>query len=210
MRAIITRVLQCTHTLPQRIRAEAAGVKRSVSVHAIPDQYDQTAADRHAYVARILATEQGWKGEWITGEGIRPGELVHVQIPEVFVKAREAVLATRLAIVKGQNNGNPHSREYGQKVTALTDGGGPLEGEFKEYARTRPHCRYYYVRFTPTGGDPEPWKIEEFSNYHAGQFNDRLTPDGIKREHAEVLVRRWTKTGQLANGTYDYKLEWEL
>lgn len=206
MRAIITRVLQCTHTLPQRIRAEAAGVKRSVSVHAIPDQYDQTAADRHAYVARILATEQGWKGEWITGEGIRPGELVHVQIPEVFVKAREAVLETRLALARGHNNGNPHGRTYGQKVTALTDDEGPWAGVYTEFVQSVPYVSGYLYRQTPAGGEPTEWERENFSPYHAAQFGDEAGTNRIRRDHAEKLLAVWRK----GNNHFEYKLEGEL
>lgn len=56
------------------------------------------------------------------------------QVPERFVKARDAVILTRQAISKGENNGNPHTRVWGQAITDLTDGV-QANGFANEYAR---------------------------------------------------------------------------
>lgn len=54
------------------------------------------------------------------------------QVAERFVKARDAVILTRQAISKGENNGNPHARAWGQAITDLTDGV-QADGFAKEY-----------------------------------------------------------------------------
>lgn len=50
------------------------------------------------------------------------GDFVAVQIPERFIKARDAVIGVRRAISRGDLSGNPHTKQWVQAITDLTDG----------------------------------------------------------------------------------------
>lgn len=207
MKAIHTRLIPCTNTKPTRIKAEADGVKPLiVSLSGTPDRCG-TVEEQHAYVAELFARRYGWEITRVCGAGLKPGSYVHVVIPESYTLAVEAVLATRYAIARGHNNGNPYSREYGQRVTELTDKNGELEEAYQEYKNTRPYVRSFLRRFTPPGGTPSDWVEEAFSPYHSTQFGAPLHADGLKREFAVGLVRRWNAASTEQNGNYQYKLE---
>lgn len=88
--------------------------------------------DENAQIAAIKACAVlGLSADVQVGK-VCAGEYCAMPVPERFVKARDAVILTRQAISKGENNGNPHARAWGQAITDLTDGV-QADGFSKEY-----------------------------------------------------------------------------
>lgn len=119
MQAIQTKYMGPTNTRGSRIKATAAAGSITVGYdHALDVEGNHVAA------AKALCAKLGWTQdafrEIATGQ-LPSGDFAHTFIPREFVKAKEAVMLTRLAICKGENNGNPHGKPFGRAVTALTD-----------------------------------------------------------------------------------------
>lgn len=126
---IITKFYPPTATRGARFVAKTPDPKlpsRSIGAGGIPALENREA--EHRYAANLFREQLGWKGTLIGGE-IGPGEWAWIQLPGEYAAAVDAVLETRLAIRYGENNGNPHTRAWGKKVAALTDGG-PLEQDY--------------------------------------------------------------------------------
>ena len=119
MQAIITKYQGPTYTKGSRVKATCdAGSITLQWDHALNTQ------ENHEVAAAALRVKLGWgtetHGELISGQ-LPTGAFCHVFMPKEYVKAREAVMLTRLAISKGENNGNPHGRPWGKAITELTD-----------------------------------------------------------------------------------------
>ncbi|MDL5595979.1 hypothetical protein QS468_24895 [Bacillus subtilis] len=130
MQAIQTKYLGPTETRGSRISAKCAAGSVTLGYdHALDLESNHVAA------AMALCAKLGWSDEAFreisTGQ-LADGSFVHTFIPTAFVKAKEAVLLTRLAICKGENNGNPHGKPFGRLVVSLTDES-PYAPWFGEY-----------------------------------------------------------------------------
>lgn len=114
--AIVTSYKGPTDTKGSRIYAKCTAGRISV-----PYPHEEgEGAPAHYVAAKALADKLGWKGELIPG-GLPNGDYVFIFLPEEYTQAVDAVIETRNAMRRGENNGNPHLRKYGRMVDALTD-----------------------------------------------------------------------------------------
>lgn len=118
-----------TAARPARVKAFAIGAKM------VSFSYDGRATNfQNAEQALVKFLEENkWNAVYELG-AIGDGDYVAVQIPERFIKARDAVIATRRAISRGDLFGNPHCKEWANKVTDLTDGISIRDGFSREYS----------------------------------------------------------------------------
>lgn len=122
MQAIITKYLGPTNTKGSRIKATCAA-------GSITKGYDNAldSDENHRAVAEALCKKLGWVSSpnnlyTSLAQGQLPnGDNVFTFIPKEYEKAKQAVFEARLAIRRGQNNGNPHGRPWGKAITYLTD-----------------------------------------------------------------------------------------
>lgn len=78
MRAILTKILWSTDTLPTRIKAEAGGPLKPI---ILPYNDDFTAEENHKKVAQKFADQYKWKGTLISGALPNNKGGVHVFLP---------------------------------------------------------------------------------------------------------------------------------
>lgn len=134
MQAIITKYLGPTDTKGIRIKATCAAGSFTMG-------YDcALSTDKNHWAAALnLCVKLGWistPNNLYTSlcQGQLPnGDNVFTFIPKEYEKAMQAVFETRLAISKGENNGNPHGRPWGKAITYLTDDNGSCVEAFKEW-----------------------------------------------------------------------------
>jgi hypothetical protein len=134
MQAIITKYLGPTNTKGSRIKATCAA-------GSLTRSYDNglDSDGNHRAVAEALCVKMGWvstPNNLYTSlcQGQLPnGDNVFTFIPAEYEKAMLAVFETRLAISKGENNGNPHGRPWGKAITYLTDDNGSCQEAFRAW-----------------------------------------------------------------------------
>jgi hypothetical protein len=132
MQAIITKYFGPTNTRGSRVKATAAA--GSVS---LPYDSALNSDENHRAVAEALCKKLGWVSSpnnlyTTLAQGQLPnGDNVFTFIPKEYDLAVVAVCETRLAISKGENNGNPHGRPWGKAITYLTDEGGSLNETYE-------------------------------------------------------------------------------
>lgn len=80
----------------------------------------------HQRAALALSHKLGWSPNLVGACLPKAAGYVWSQLPDEYADAALAVFETRRAMTRGENNGNPHLRDYGRAVDALTD-----SGEFK-------------------------------------------------------------------------------
>lgn len=121
MQAIICKYLRPTDTKGPRIKAVCATGSFTVGFHS------SDRSDPHLDAAEGLCKKLGWVSEpsnlyteMVRGD-LPNGDVVFTFMPMAYHKAKQAIFETRLAIAKGENNGNPHGRPWGKAVTYLTD-----------------------------------------------------------------------------------------
>lgn len=131
MQAIICKYLRPTNTKGARVKAFCAAGSFTVGYHS------SDRSDPHLDAAEGLCKKLGWVSapsnlytSLIRGD-LPNGDVVFTFIPLEYEKAMQAVFETRLAISKGENNGNPHGRPWGKAVTYLTDEGGTLNETYE-------------------------------------------------------------------------------
>lgn len=115
-----------------RVLASAARTKESFSYsynHELSTEQNAEAAARSAII------DLGWGDHDFVLAELDSGTYVASIIPARYIKARDAVIAVRKAISQGDLSGNPHCKEWGQKITDLTDGVQP-GGFALEYTRS--------------------------------------------------------------------------
>lgn len=118
-----------TAARPARVKAFAIGAKM------VSFSYDGRATNlqnAEQALAKFLE-ENNWDAVYELG-AIGDGDYVAVQIPQRFIKARDAVIATRRAMSRGEHNGNPHCKPWGQAIADLTDGVSIRDGFSREYS----------------------------------------------------------------------------
>jgi len=138
MQAIITKYLGPTNVRGSRIKATCAAGSLTVS-------YDDALGSdgNHRAVAEALCVKLGWVSSpnnlySSLCQGQLPnGDNVFTFIPKEYEKAMQAVFETRLAISKGENNGNPHGRPWGKAITYLTDDGGSMQEQYETFKKSR-------------------------------------------------------------------------
>jgi hypothetical protein len=119
--AIVTKYHGPTNSRGSKVSATSqAGRVYFTYDHAL------TTDENHHAACRKLASAMGWGDEWIPGWTPAGDCGVWVQVPRAYQRAVVAVVATRLAMQMGDNNGNPWCKPYGRLVDALTDGDEPL------------------------------------------------------------------------------------
>lgn len=134
MQAIITKYLGPTDTRGSRIKATAAAGSVTLSYDCALD-----SDGNHRAAAEALCVKLGWvstPNNLYTSlcQGQLPnGDNVFTFIPKEYEKAMQAVFETRLAIAKGENNGNPHGRPWGKAVTSLTDAPGLANEQYETF-----------------------------------------------------------------------------
>lgn len=106
-----------TATHGARVKVEAPqGTKKYGYDHALSNEGNAKAA------AERYVKEMNWPGELTIGH-LKDAVYVAVFIPDRFLKARDAVIAARVAIREGDmRSGNPHTKKWCQRITDLTDG----------------------------------------------------------------------------------------
>lgn len=116
--AISIKFTTPTATRGARVIASVASGKGSFTYgynHELSTEENAAAAARSALV------DLGWEGDFVLAE-LGGASYVATLIPERYLKARDAVIAVRRAMSEGDLHGNPHAKEWGQKITDLTDG----------------------------------------------------------------------------------------
>lgn len=101
-----------------------ARVKLACGSHKAVYGYDHstdTVGNARACVKQFLS-DLNWDYEYEVGS-LGDGSYCAVMIPERYIKAADAVVGVRRAISRGDLNGNPHSKQWVQSITDLTDGG---------------------------------------------------------------------------------------
>jgi hypothetical protein len=115
-----------------RVVASAARIKESFSYaynHELSTEQNAQAGARSAIL------DLGWgEHDFVLAE-LDSATYVASIIPDRYIKARDAVIAVRKAVSRGDLNGNPHCKEWCQKITDLTDGIQP-GGFALEYTRS--------------------------------------------------------------------------
>lgn len=138
MQAIVTKYFGPTNQRGSRIKAKAeAGFAWHIYDSAL------SADENHRAAAELLCKKLGWvsaPNNFYTtlAQGQLPdGSNVFTFIPREYEQAKQAVFESRLAISKGENNGNPHCRHWGKAITNLTDDdrGGVWAEEYAEFYR---------------------------------------------------------------------------
>lgn len=119
--AIVTKYHGPTDSRGSRVSATADAGRVYLSWDA-----ELNTEQNHQRAALALSAKFGWSPN-LVGAGL-PGNAGYVwsQVPDEYADAALAVFETRLAMARGENNGNPHCRAFGKAVDALTD-----SGEFK-------------------------------------------------------------------------------
>lgn len=115
--AIVTSYKGPTDASGSRIIAKCAAGRV-----VVPYPHEESeGAPAHYVAAKKLAEKLGWKGDMIPA-GLPNDDYVFVFVPDEYSQAVDAVIETRNAMRRGENNGNPHCRKFGQMVDALTEG----------------------------------------------------------------------------------------
>lgn len=115
MQAIQTKKTKPTETRGARMRATCDGASVTIG-------YDHSInlESNHRAAAEALAVKLGWTVENgccpIESGSLKDGSWVHV-----FSESAKAVLLVRVAMSKGDNNGNPWCKPWGRAIGALTD-----------------------------------------------------------------------------------------
>lgn len=105
-----------TATHGARVKVEAPqATKKYAYDHELSTEENAKAA------AEQFRKEMNWPGELTIGH-LKDSVYVGVFVPSRYLRARDAVLATRVAIREGDLSGNPHAKQWVQRVTDLTDG----------------------------------------------------------------------------------------
>jgi hypothetical protein len=125
--AIVTKYHGPTNSRDSRVSATSQAGR----VYFTYDPALSTDENHHA-ACRKLASARGWGDEWIPG-WTPAGDCVWVQVPRAYQRAVEAVVATRLAMQKGDNTGNPWCKPYGRLVNSLTDDDDGIAPFFRLY-----------------------------------------------------------------------------
>lgn len=140
MQAIQTKYIPVTNTRPSRIKASCAAGSVTVSYdHALNIEGNHKAA------CDALCAKLEWNTEYYTsmvGGTLLDGSMVWVFVPRELEQCKRAVFETRYAMMKGQNNGNPHTRDYGQAVDKITDDEySPLRDEYRAFCAAKENLK---------------------------------------------------------------------
>lgn len=140
MQAIITKYFGPGNVRGSRIKATAAAGSLFM-----PYDHCLDSDGNHRKAAELLCEKMGWVSSpnnlyttLVQGQ-LPNGDNVFTFLPKAYEHAKQAVFESRYAISKGENNGNPHCRTWGRKITLLTDesDGGVWADEYKDFAETR-------------------------------------------------------------------------
>lgn len=122
MQSIVCKYLGPTYTKGARVKAICAAGTLTVGYHS------SDRDDPYLDAAEGLCKKLGWVSapshlytSLIRGD-LPNGDVVFTFMPIEYHRAKQAIFETRLAIAKGENNGNPHGRPWGKAITQLTDG----------------------------------------------------------------------------------------
>lgn len=112
-----------------RVKAFAIGAKM------VTLGYDHDLGNFQNAEAALAAflKENNWDATYELG-ALGDGDYVAVAIPSRFLKARDAVIGARRAISRGDMSGNPHSKQWVQEITDLTDGVSVRDSFSREYS----------------------------------------------------------------------------
>lgn len=137
MQAIVCKFLRPTNTKGPRVKATCAAGSLTVGY------YSSDRNDPYQDAAEALCAKLGWVSTpnnlystLVRGE-LPDGSIVFTFVPKAFDQALQAVFEARLAISKGENNGNPHGRPWGKAITYLTDDGGSMQEQYETFKKSR-------------------------------------------------------------------------
>lgn len=107
MQAIVCKYLRPTDTKGARVKAVCAAGSLTVGFHSsdLDDPYLDAAEGLCKKLGWVLAPDNLYT-ELVRGD-LPNGDVVFTFIPLSLQKAKQAIFETRLAIAKGENNGNP-------------------------------------------------------------------------------------------------------
>lgn len=105
-------------------------VKASCFAGSLTVGWDDTlnVEENHYRAVKALQKKLGRTGELIGGGHPQGSGNVWVELPKCYADAKAAVIETRHAMRRGENNGNPHCRDFGKMIDKL------CEGEFAPFA----------------------------------------------------------------------------
>lgn len=129
MQAIQTKYMNPTNVRGSRIKAICGA-----GTIIVPYDSELDPLANHEAAAQALCDKLGWTEansfpHTVAGQ-LADGTWVHTFLPCAYAKAKRAVLETRAAMSRGDHNGNPHCKPWGQAITALTDDNGPWAIEY--------------------------------------------------------------------------------